>query len=181
MNVYKLKNAADPNVCCKTVTEARISLIDALELIEQRTQKNPWNAQSLSECFQDEYRTAVLFVGHDPQGFAVIYNTRFTTDLLSIGIDPMYQGKGYGRFLLRCILREALLADANECFLEVRVSNERAINLYKSFGFEIAGKRRGYYSATSAGPAEDAYTMALYDISKSPGLCLNNASETQKL
>ena len=170
MGAYILSHAKDPNVRCETVAEARVSMIDALELIEQRTQKNPWSAQSLGECFSDSYRTAVLFVGGDPQGFAVIYNTRFTTDLLSIGVDPMYQGRGYGKFLLRCILQEALAAGAGECYLEVRVSNARAISLYKSFGFEIAGLRKGYYSASSAGPAEDAYTMVLHDIRKSPAL-----------
>jgi ribosomal-protein-alanine N-acetyltransferase len=175
MGRYVLKDAKDRGVRCETVTEARVSMLDALELIEQRTQKHPWSAQSLGECFSDSYRTAVLFVDKVPQGFAVIYNTRFSTDLLSIGVDPEYQGRGYGRFLLRCILREALDAGADECFLEVRVSNERAISLYKSFGFEVAGLRRNYYSSSSAGPAEDAYTMVLHDIRKSPGMTLRGA------
>ena len=39
--------------------------------------------------------------------------------------------------------------------LEVRVSNDPAIGLYKAYGFEIAGTRRGFYTA----PREDAYVM----------------------
>lgn len=163
MKTYMLEGSKE-RVSAVAVTENSVSLIRALELIEQRTQKNPWNAQSLSECFSDAYKVVVLYVGEISQGFAVIYNTRFTTDLLTIGVDPEYQGKGYGRFLLECTLREALEGGADECFLEVRVSNVRAQNLYKSMGFEIVGTRKDYYQKTSSEEAEDAYTMKLSDI-----------------
>lgn len=163
MKTYVFKGLKE-QVSAVAVTEKRLSLIHALELIEQRTQKNPWNAQSLTECFSDAYKVIVLYVGELSQGFAVIYNTRFTTDLLTIGVDPSFQGKGYGRFLLECTLREALEGGAEECFLEVRVSNIRAQSLYKSMGFEIVGTRKEYYQKTSSEPAEDAYTMQLSDI-----------------
>ena len=39
--------------------------------------------------------------------------------------------------------------------LEVRVSNERAINLYKQIGFEDVGIRPGFYEK----PREDAMIM----------------------
>ena len=55
---------------------------------------------------------------------------------------------------------EAIEADAcRRAFtllsLEVRVSNEPAIALYKTYGFEVAGVRKGFYTA----PREDAYVM----------------------
>lgn len=160
MRRYRLNG----EVSCVSVSESSLSLLKALELIEQRTQKNPWNAQSLKECFSDTYKVIVLYAGKISEGFAVIYNTKVTTDLLTIGIDPEYQGRGLGRFLLRCALAEALHGGADECFLEVRVSNTRAQNLYRSLGFEQVGLRHGYYGADSSGPAEDAYTMRLADI-----------------
>jgi len=42
-----------------------------------------------------------------------------------------------------------------EISLEVRVSNEKAINLYHSFGFEVKGIRKDYYQDNH----EDAYLM----------------------
>jgi ribosomal-protein-alanine acetyltransferase len=42
--------------------------------------------------------------------------------------------------------------------LEVRVSNEVAINLYKGHGFEIVGVRKQYYQDNK----EDAYIMYKY-------------------
>ena len=41
-----------------------------------------------------------------------------------------------------------------QCFLEVRVTNEPAISLYKKLGFEITRTVNGYYS-----DGEDAYVM----------------------
>jgi ribosomal-protein-alanine N-acetyltransferase len=42
-------------------------------------------------------------------------------------------------------------------FLEVGVTNQGAIALYKSFGFEEVGKRAAYYQHTDG--REDALTM----------------------
>lgn len=147
-------------------TQATEELLRDLELIEQRTMKNPWSAQSLKECFDESYKMLVLFHGKDTAGFAVIYNTKVTTDLLTIAVDPQYQGQGLGRFLLKETLAEAVKVKADECFLEVRESNIRAQNLYKSMGFKIVGLRKNYYEATSDTPAENAFTMSITDLSK---------------
>jgi ribosomal protein S18 acetylase RimI-like enzyme len=54
------------------------------------------------------------------------------------------------------ILEELFRAKgAMETKLEVRVSNEPAINLYRSMGYTIAGIYQGYYS-----DGEDAYIMS---------------------
>jgi len=44
---------------------------------------------------------------------------------------------------------------ATECYLEVRVSNTPAINLYSKLGFMIVKIMKGYYA-----DGEDAYVMA---------------------
>ena len=54
---------------------------------------------------------------------------------------------------------ESILHEAKEAFcerisLEVRVSNERAQNLYRKYGFETISIRKNYYEN-----AEDAYVM----------------------
>ena len=42
--------------------------------------------------------------------------------------------------------------------LEVRASNEPAIRLYDQHGFEVVGRRKGYYEA----PREDAILMTKF-------------------
>jgi [ribosomal protein S18]-alanine N-acetyltransferase len=149
---------------CRVLTRDDLNLVSELEKIEFRTQKNAWNAQSLIECFDDSYIIIGLFCVSKLIGFSVIYNTKFSTDLLTIGVDPDYQGKKLGALLLEQTLKKALEIEVKECFLEVRVSNQVAINLYTKYSFKEVGVRKGYYNPVGNEPAEDAYTMHLCDI-----------------
>ena len=51
----------------------------------------------------------------------------------------------------------ARAAGATQIFLEVRPSNEAALALYKKVGFEMIGRRKGYYPALNG--REDAVVM----------------------
>jgi len=75
--------------------------------------------------------------------------------LISIAVLPEYQRRGIGYALMQEVMQAMLQYDATELFLEVRVSNTQAINLYKKMGFQITRTERGYYS-----DGEDAYTMS---------------------
>ena len=154
------------NVSLRVLTAEDLNLLDDVELIERQSQKNPWNAQSCRECFDEPYLMVGLFVAEKLQGFSVIYNTAYSTDLLTIGISPVWQGYGLGARLLKKTLQEALNCRANECFLEVRVSNERAQKLYEKYGFAKTGIRKGYYRGENGNPPEDAITMHLADLTK---------------
>lgn len=148
----------------RVLTRDDLSLVPQLEKIELRTQKNAWNSQSLIECFDDSYIILGLFDVEKLIGFSVIYNTKFSTDLLTIGVDPDYQGKKLGSLLLHKTLEKALEIEDIECFLEVRVSNIVAQNLYKKYGFVEVGLRKEYYNPIGDEKGEDAYTMHLSDI-----------------
>jgi [ribosomal protein S18]-alanine N-acetyltransferase len=62
-----------------------------------------------------------------------------------LGIHPDYQQQGLGQLLLCTLLQDALARDLKWATLEVKVDNQRAINLYQKFDFQIIGKRKGYY------------------------------------
>lgn len=160
-----LKN--QPKFYTRVLTKDDFNLIKDLEQIEFLTQKSPWEAQAIVECFDDSYLMIGLFCNSKIIGFSVIYNTKFTTDLLTIGLLPEYQGQKLGFKLLFDTLDRALLNQVQECFLEVRVSNLVAINLYKKFGFKQVGVRKEYYNGHNGQKGEDAYTMHLSDLEKS--------------
>lgn len=63
-----------------------------------------------------------------------------------LGIDPAYQNRGLGQWLLIALLQAASDRGLTHATLEVRQSNAIAQQLYKKFGFKIAGERRKYYS-----------------------------------
>lgn len=62
-----------------------------------------------------------------------------------LAIDPAYQRRGLGQWLLLHILADARQRGLKRATLEVRVSNARAIALYERFGFVALGERRRYY------------------------------------
>lgn len=82
---------------------------------------------------------------------------------LGIMVHRDYQGMGIGRALLKKILEVSdnwLMLVRIE--LGVFVDNEKAINLYKSLGFEIEGRKK--YAAIRNGKYEDEYIMARYRL-----------------
>jgi [ribosomal protein S18]-alanine N-acetyltransferase len=62
-----------------------------------------------------------------------------------LGIHPDYQRQGLGQLLLYILFQDALHRGLKWATLEVKADNARAINLYQKFGFQIIGKRKGYY------------------------------------
>jgi diamine N-acetyltransferase len=54
-------------------------------------------------------------------------------------VDPNLQGRGLGRRLLEAALRHSRLANASRIFLTVWDENERAVQLYESYGFRRVG------------------------------------------
>jgi ribosomal-protein-alanine N-acetyltransferase len=76
----------------------------------------------------------------------------FEYEIHTIGVDPAYQGRGIGRWMLDELL--GIAADS-VVHLEVRTDNDPAIALYRSVGFTKVGLRKRYYRVSGA----DAYTM----------------------
>lgn len=79
----------------------------------------------------------------------------------TIAVAREFQGRGIGRALMDQLVHAADMYDA-QIFLEVRIDNEPAIALYKSYGFAEVGVRKGYYPSTGA----DAYTMMRHSVSE---------------
>lgn len=69
----------------------------------------------------------------------------FVVHIINISIAPDFQGKGYGTILMNYLLEDARSRGVEFAYLEVRPSNERAISLYRRFGFMIVGIIENYY------------------------------------
>ena len=119
---------------------------------------DPWSERA----FRDElamghlYRAARagdLLVGYAGLAF-VAGPPHPEAEVHTIGVDPVHQGRGVGRALLRELLA---VADAERAtvFLEVRTDNAAAHALYASEGFTVVGLRKRYYRPSGA----DAHTM----------------------
>lgn len=67
-------------------------------------------------------------------------------EVLNLGIEPLFQGNGYGYKLISKYIDEIKLLGANSIVLEVRSSNVKAISLYEKVGFKTIRIRKKYYS-----------------------------------
>ena len=76
--------------------------------------------------------------------------------IVSIAVKNDFQKIGLGELLMISAFEMALRHDSEVLTLEVRVSNNVAISLYKKFGLKEVGLRRGYYSDNH----EDAHIMS---------------------
>lgn len=66
-------------------------------------------------------------------------------DLQRIAVQPAARRQGLGRELVGELVGRAAGLGATRMLLEVAASNEAAIGLYESFGFEPISRRHDYY------------------------------------
>jgi len=75
--------------------------------------------------------------------------------IISIATLQEHRGKGIGSALIQRAMEEMRKGGGKEVFLEVRVTNEEAVALYKKLAFHVSGTMQGYYK-----DGESAYLMA---------------------
>ena len=68
----------------------------------------------------------------------------------NILVKEEYRSRGIGTKLMSYLVSEAIHYKVINITLEVRVSNSRAINLYKKFGFREVALRKYYYGDEDA-------------------------------
>jgi [ribosomal protein S18]-alanine N-acetyltransferase len=78
-------------------------------------------------------------------GYAGLLAAGGQADVLTIAVSTARWGQGIGSLLLGELLTEAVRRGCTEIFLEVRADNVRAQRLYRWWGFDDIGIRRGYY------------------------------------
>lgn len=86
-------------------------------------------------------------------GFAISRALRPESELLTIAVDKRRQGCGVGRMLLGAHLARIESTGCDHIFLEVDEANVSALALYRSFGFQQVGERKGYYATKTGGRA----------------------------
>ena len=73
----------------------------------------------------------------------------------NIAVFPQFRGMGIGTRLVQMLMEQAMQRNGVFISLEVRVSNQQAISIYRKLGFHEVGCRKNFYTA----PVEDGLIM----------------------
>ena len=136
----------------------RTSDLDMVVANERRGYRHPWTKRIFIDCLRAGYQCWVLANKKQIAAHGVMSVAIGECHLLTLCVNPDFQRLGYGRKLFRLLLDRAHKLEAEECFLEVRPSNEAALALYYSMGFSRIGERRNYYPSDEG--REDAIIMS---------------------
>lgn len=133
--------------------------IQAVMQVETNLYQFPWTRGIFADCIRAEYDCWVAIEDDDVIAYAVLSVAAGESHILNLAVSNSHQNRGIGRQFLVHLINRARLLGAQVIMLEVRASNDSAIRLYESSGFNEMGSRRDYYPASNG--KEDALLFAL--------------------
>ena len=137
------------------MSESRLSEVVA---IERRAYAHPWTRGNFADSLRSGYQAQLLCAGDVVMGYFVAMQGVDEVHLLNITVDPEFQGQGWGRVMLDALALWARAQRAQWLWLEVRISNLRAQQVYLRYGYRRVGERKSYYPAAHG--REDAIVMS---------------------
>lgn len=131
--------------------------VERVAQLEVESFTAPWSVDTFAHLL--DRPGCELWVLDDPEagvvGYAVLWCILDQGELANIAVARSHRGQGHGAYLLSRVMEVARGRGVERVYLEVRVSNTTAVELYRSFGFTEVGLRRKYYDR----PVEDAVMM----------------------
>ena len=160
------------------VEPMRLEDVAAVHDIERLSFRTPWPAYAFEQELRGNRlaRYLVARAADGVVGFAGVWLMVDDAHITTFGVHPDWRRLGIGRQLLLNLAELSNAIGARRMTLEVRVSNTAAQALYRSFGFEIAGRRPRYYTDDG----EDALIMTTPDLGD-PGFSSLIAAERRRL
>nr|WP_314465628.1 ribosomal protein S18-alanine N-acetyltransferase [uncultured Clostridium sp.] len=128
--------------------------------IEKLCFSDPWSCEMIENGLKSSLETWLVLWKEGAAGYCVFRIVADECELLRIAVRPEYRGRGLSKKLMDQMVFYSRQNDVKSIFLEVRESNDRAKNLYKSYGFTEEGVRKHYY----LNPCENAVLMVCRDI-----------------
>lgn len=139
-----------------TIRRMRLADLPRVMDIEVESFTMPWSEATFRGLLRRS--DADLFVAEldgELVGYAVFWAVLDEGELGNVSVAPAYRRRGIATTLVNAVLSRAAERGVRDVYLEVRVSNSGAQDLYNRFGFEQVGRRRNYYIQ----PVEDAFVM----------------------
>ncbi len=143
--------------------------VDEVYDLEHALFKPPWSKKVFRDELALSNRRYFVAKSNDSKSFDQVLGyggVALMVDeahIVNIGVAPAKQRLGIATGIVGALLISAIESRFTSATLEVRVSNNAAINLYTKFGFVPVGVRPNYYPDNK----EDALIMWISDLDSS--------------
>lgn len=132
--------------------------IPAVASIEREEFSIPFKENDFFELYESEISNVLVAKA----GSTVVGYVSFTVildecQIINFATKNQFKRQGVGKTVMEALISHCEKLGVKKYFLEVRVSNEGAISLYKKYGFVPVGISKNHFSA----PREDAVLMNL--------------------
>lgn len=138
--------------------------LEAVMVIERAAFKHPWSPELFRRELEHDWSTILVAIEpltNAPKGterivaFLIYWLVHDEVHILNVAVAPEHRRKGIARTLMAETERRAVQAGAALLTLEVRRSNQAALDLYREFDYRAVGVRPNYY----VDEGEDAIVM----------------------
>ena len=139
------------------IRRMRLEDLDEVTALECAVFSTPWSRESFRQELERNVAARYLVAVSEGKviGYAGAWIILDESHITNIAVAEAWRGQGIGRKITEALLQLLSNLGASYATLEVRISNERAQNLYRSLGFVTVGKRKRYYEDNQ----EDAFLM----------------------
>ena len=146
------------------VEPMRLDDVAAVHEIERLSFRTPWPAYAFEQELKGNRlaRYVVARAGDLVVGFAGLWMMVDEAHITTFSVHPDWRRQAIGRQLLLNLAELSIAIGARRMTLEVRESNTVAQALYRAFGFDVAGRRRAYYTDDG----EDALVMTTPELTE---------------
>lgn len=126
--------------------EARAADIPQLAKMHAAAFRRGWGRDEFERLLSDKaVRAHVASERAQACAFVLSHVVAPEAEILSIAVRADRRGRGHGRALLKHHLSRLASEGVTISFLEVDEANRPALGLYRSFGYDVVGRRKGYY------------------------------------
>jgi len=146
-----------------SVEAMRLGDIPQVHEIERLSFSTPWPAYAFEQELTGNRLARYVVAragGERVVGFAGVWLMVDEAHITTFGVHPEWRRQGVGRRLLLSLLEMANELGARRMTLEVRVTNRAAQALYRTYHFEVVGRRARYYTDDG----EDAFVMTTKEL-----------------
>ena len=139
--------------------------LEDVMVIERAAFRHPWSPELFRRELEHDWSTILVAIepltsasGKGSEriiAFLIYWLVHDEVHILNVAVAPEHRRKGIARMLMAETERRAYQAGAALMTLEVRRSNQSALDLYREFDYRAVGVRPNYY----VDEGEDAIVM----------------------